>query len=65
MVDMGHGLLVSISITSLVMVRNIKCGVLVFLLGQVEHVESKFEQRLGDFFLFCFKTAYCTVSLFK
>ena len=50
MVDMGHVLLVSISITSLVMVRNIKCGVLVFLLGQVEHVESKFEQRLGDFF---------------
>ena len=56
----GHGAWFGdfkLQITLLFMVRNIK-------LGRVEHVETKFEQIRRNF-LFCIKSASCTVSRLK
>ena len=51
-------------ITSLFMVRNIKCGYSFSYLGWAEHFETKFE-RIRRNFLVCIKIAYCKVSPYK
>ena len=51
-------------ITSLFMVRNIKCGYSFSLLGRAEHFKTKFE-RIRRNFLVCIKIAYGKVSPFK
>ena len=59
----GHDVLfgdLKLQITSLFIVRNIKCGYSFSYLGQEEHVDTKFEQ-ISRNFLFCIKTASCTV----
>ena len=53
-----------LQITSLFMVRNIKCGYSFSKFGREEHVVTKFE-RIWQNFLFCNKTASGTVSPFK
>ena len=65
MADMRHGFgHFQLSITTLFMVRNIKCGYSFSKLGRVEHVETKFE-RIRRNFLVCIKIAYGKASPFK
>ena len=55
--DFGH---FQLAITSLFMVRNIKCGYSFSKLGRAEHVE-----RIRQNFLVCIKIAYGKVYPFK
>ena len=64
MADIRLDLATHLSITSLLMVRNIKCGYSFSYLGQEEDVESKFERIMRNFLL-CNKTASCTVCALK
>ena len=59
--DFGH---FQLPITSLFMVRNIKCGFSFSQLGRAEHVETKLGQIRRNF-LVCIKIAYGKVSPFK
>ena len=65
MADMSHGFgHFQLPITSLFMIRTIKCGYSFSKLGRAEHVETKFE-RIRRNFLVCIKVAYGKVSPFK
>ena len=53
-----------LQITSLFIVRNIKCGYSFSKLGREEQVDTKFKSIRRNF-LFCIKTASCAVSPLK